>query len=427
MSEDFGRNTLLLNENSLTILKAAFYYGCYTVNEFKNLGISSSTYGRCKDFLLQVFNDCIEEIPVPQSRRTMLRIKNNQFENSHNLLLDLYSYKRLNKREVVLFLLALNKFAGKSLEEACMVREFTADFEAAFSGKGGKEILTTLRQKLSELCDMGYLHRRKKNNRDYEYHSVPMLFNVLDEKELFRLNALVDLCKNIYHPAACGRYLMDSLAFFNTQKSIEYKTIFFCKHLHMGQVLYDAVLWKLMTAIYEKKIICFTVNGKKLQFQQPHKIIINESDGRRYLYSIGLDTYTKKGKLHRIDQITGIKEEKQTDGITMFSTEYADQCYYNSIQRSFNGISMPHSKIETAVLVYKKASYPEIRKHFPDTAPEAYDDLHDQVQISVNSLNDLKPWLRLHLGEIQLFSASNNVKDEFEKELTEWRAMYGIV
>ena len=421
MSADLGRNKLLLNENTLKIAKGAFYYGCFTVKHFEEQGISKSTYNRCKDFLLHVFQDRIEEINVPHSRTRMLRLKNDQFEDSCNLLLDLFTYQPASSIEIVTFLSVLRVFTVAAPETSYTFENINKPISHICEDR------RTFKKKLHTLVDRGYLLCERRDKRSFQYRLAPVIFDRLDESALYRLNALVDLCKCIYHPATCGRYLLDTLAFFNQQKSVNYETIFFCKHMHMGQVFDDAALWKLMTAIYEKKIISFTVNGKSYRFQQPCRIIINESDGRRYLYSIGLDTYTKNGKMHRIDQISGIKEEKHTDEISVFSSEEADRRYHNSTQGSFNGISMPRKKRETAVLVYKKESYPEIQRHFPDAVPEVYDDDHDQVQITVNSLKDIKPWLRLHLGEIRLHSTSNDVKDEFEKEMAEWRAMYGIV
>ena len=418
-----GRNIMLTNDTGISIIKRLFYYGCYSEKDALELE-GLKRFDRYKNFLQYAFGDHLEEITLETSGEKALHFRTDEFEMPFNILLDIYTMTNISSTEFILFLKLMNFFTGKNQKKQFTSVQIYTNIDVINSGKYVSD--RTFQRKLQELADYGYLTSEGKGK--FLYSKPESILNALDESSIYRLTALTDFCRNIYHPAVCGHYLMDTLSVINQQKSISYDTLFLCKHLHMGQVLEDEKLWKLLTAIHEKKTISLHYKGILYQHLQPHKIIINETDGRRYVFCIILENGRNGGILYRLGNILEITIEKKKKEIplTLISEEEADKIYHDLLDKSFTGKCPLRKKLQTGILIYKKDFYYEIQKHFPEATPEPEDEFHDKIHIEVNSLTEMKPWLRKNLGKVRLTDTSDGTAEELEQELKEWRAMYGI-
>lgn len=427
------KRELLVNEELINITRKVFYYGCYSAKDFnRNDGIKSASFSRYKSFLQYAFGSFIEELPLKNSKMKVLHFRTDEFEVPFNILLDLYTLKKISSTEFILFLKLMYFFAENNEKNNYSLSDIYRQIPIIKDNVDDCISERTFHRKFDELVNYGYIKRAGKKN--FLYSKPENILNTLDNKNICMLTAFADLCRNIYHPAVCGHYLLDTLSIINSQRNISYDTVFLCKHLHMGQVLEDGNLWKLITAIYEKKIISFYYKGKnstkkEYRFIQPHKIIISETDGRRYLFCIILENERNGGILFRLDNISKIKEEKQNkeNPVSFLSEEETEIIYHNLLDRSFTGTCLMSNKLQTATLIYTKDFCYEIQNRFPEAVPENEDDTHDKIHIEVNSLTELNPWLRRNLGKVRIADTSDNTAEDFEKELTEWRAMYGIV
>lgn len=422
------RNMMLVNEQLFDITRKIFYYGCYSAKDFQEMdGVKGAAFSRYKNFLQAVFGKYIEEIPVSGFRSKALRFKTDEYEIPFNILLDLYTLKKISERDFLFFLEMMMFFTGDREKQSFSLSDLTKGIATPGirTEEAEKANISdpTVQRNLKELADYGYLVRTGK--KKFLYRKPESLLMPLNPEELWSLTAFADLCRNFCHPAVCGHYLMDTIDLINQQKNTAYHTLFQCKHLHMGQVLEDGSLWKLITAIHNRKIIRFENKRAKMRFHQPYKIIINEADGRRYLFCIPLEDTENQHFLYRIDRIFNIREEKGSQYAPL-SAEQAEHIYSEQLGKSFTGTTVFQGALQTAVLIYQTAFYPEIQKHFPDAVPEHADNQHDKVQIAVNSLTELKPWLRKNIGKVRITDTSDDTAQEMEQELNEWRAMYGI-
>ena len=418
------RNKMLINNELINITRRIFYYGCDSAKDFEiKYGIKPAAFSRYKNFLLDVLGEYIEEVMLPNSKTTVLRFKTDEFETPFNILLELYTLKKISEQDFLFFLETMIFFTGENENKSFQLKDL---YEAIHipSKSGGVSISEqTFQRNLKELSEYGYLTRSGKSI--FRYTKPESLLASLDAETLYHFTAFTDLCRNFCYPAVCGHYLLDTVALINQQKQVTYEELFRCKHLHMGQVLDDSKLWQLIIAIHDKKIISFKNKKAKMEHYQPYKIIINEKDGRRYLFCIPLENSEDNRFLYRLDKIFDIKEEKK-NSCQPLTSEQCEKLYLQTLGKSFTGTTAFQGKLQTGVLIYQTTFYNEVHKYFPDAVPEHVDSSHDKIKIEVNSLRELKPWLRQNLGKVRITDTSDSTAQDMEDELTRWRKKYGI-
>ncbi len=420
---------IYVNEELMNITRTVFYYGCYSAKDFKKMhGISNSSFNRYKQFLQYIFEDYFQETTSENCREKVPYFRIDEFKTPFNILLDLYSMKKILPIEAILFIKLMLFFTGRNEKKQFTFNNLHTQIHILKDKKKEEYISDrTFKRKLEEIADYGYLTCEGKGTFKYSFPKDILI--TLDDTNLYRLNALTDFCKNIYYPSVCAHYLTDTLSLINQEKRISYDMLFSCKPLHMGQVLEDGKLWQLLTAIYEKKLIRFDYKGKNeeklYRYIQPHKLIINETDGRRYVFCIILKNGKPWGRLYRLDNISKMEIETKEEE-TPLTEEEVNQIYHELLDKSFMGTCLFQKKLQTATLIYRTDFFDEIQKYFPDANPEHVDETHDKIRIEVNSLQELNPWLRRNLGNVRMVDASDDTAEKFAKELKEWGAMYGI-
>ena len=421
---DKKRNLMLTNDESLFLTRIIFLYGCYSAEQLDRLwGYKKSAYSRYKKFLQDIYGDAIEEFTLPGTTRKALRFVHDEFESSNNILMQLFGFNQFKETKIALYLRVLQLLTDN--HNTPVSRE---KITQSLTGMSMDD--KTIYNNLSEFAKLGYLKITPKDKKTFLYSLPAMPLDEVNAESLLSLNMLLDFCRNVCYPSVCAHYLQNTIGLINAEHNIHYESLFFVKHLHMGQILDDAVLWELMIAIYEKRILRFTVSkhGSETDrcFLQPYKIIINENDGRRYVFCIDLNNGRNGGQLFRLDRITKIDYEEDLSAITVLSAAEADSIYHSVLDSSINGLSMPHKKPVTGTLVYKQVFTSAVRQVFPDAEPQRLDEEWDEITFRVNTAKDLKPFLRQHLADIKLTSCSDTTLDEWNAELNEWRKMYGI-
>lgn len=421
----YDRNLLLVNEELFSITRKIFYYGCYSAKDFERIdGIKPNVFSRYKNFLLQTLGNHIEEFTLSDGKTGVLRFRTNEFETPFNILLSLYTLKKISEQDFLFFIETMLFFTGTNEENYVPLAKLTESLKIPSKKKNIYISEHTFQRNLKELTDYGYLSCSGK--KKFFYTKPESLLVPLEKEELYLLSAFIDLCRNFCHPPVCGHYLMDTISLVNRSKDLSYEGIFRCRHLHMGQVLEDGKLWQLITAIDNGKIIRFSNKKGEMRFRQPYKIIINETDGRRYLFCIPLEKTEEPTFLYRLDKIFEIQEEEECP-YEVLTKEQAAAVYARRLGNSFTGTTVLQGELQNAVLLYRHAFYPEIRKHFSDAVPEHVDKTHDKISINVNSLKELKPWLRKNFADVRMTESSDDTAQELADELQDFRKMYGII
>lgn len=191
----------------------------------------------------------------------------------------------------------------------------------------------------------------------------------------------------------------------------------------------DELIWKLAVHIYNKQhLFIERKDGSKLRDLLPYRIITNKETGRQYLFVIyvGNDNYDEYLML-RLDNIAKLEAEASECEIP--DDNILKEKYETAFRYSFNGTTVlkRSDEPETGVLVYDRNFESNIKKHFPYSEPVVVDNEHNKISIKVNTLIELKPWLRRNTDKVQLVESSDDTVEVMQKELSDWRKMYGII
>lgn len=408
------------------ILRRMFYNGSFTADDFLKMGIKKSKFHQYYRNIKSVMNGCITEQRLENGKK-MEHIENDIFASQQNNLLDIYTIKTFTEKGAFLALALMQIFGtdsdipaeGLALSEVADKLLQTADESVQ------DEIeVRTLERKLKEFADYRYVATKKVKQRAM-YQRAENLLNLLSDTELNQLAMTADFFQNCLHPSVCGKYLLDTVCRNQRERSLdEYRSIFLWKHMHMGQVLDDELLWDLVTAMSNHQMVSFAYQFTQ-EFVQifPHKIIVDEAYGRRYLFGINLYENANTPLLYRLDKMSGLKAEACKSDM---NHEIAEKYYQEGIRHSFHQNTIFFEKPKSVRLAFQKDVQEQVLKRFPDAVCTPYDAEHFETVVFVNSAKELKPWLRQFLGQIWVVESDENLEKEMQIEWMQWRKAYGI-
>ena len=113
------RNCFLLPEK-------IFYYGCYSAKDFERIdGIKPNVFSRYKNFLLQTLGNHIEEFTLSDGKTGVLRFRTNEFETPFNILLSLYTLKKISEQDFLFFIETMLFFTGTNEENYVPLAKLT--------------------------------------------------------------------------------------------------------------------------------------------------------------------------------------------------------------------------------------------------------------------------------------------------------------
>lgn len=423
MSEEKHRQFIKDYNKIMPFLEKVYYYGTYSVNDFIKLGMcKKSQFYYIKNTLEYVFANLIEKTKN-NSNEVSLKIRNNHFENPHCAVLNFFclksfvSTKRFCRICYILLLLHKNK-CGMTFQQI----EINFSENLYFSYEDGKELSSSLRKILENMC----INRIAKKIKDRYFLCDTYIYD-FDEDIIDKLLLTVDICINNHPISICGNSVMKKF-------DVKYESPFLFKHLHLGRKFNEVNVWKLITFIQNRKLVNieYKITDKPTPTSNlldviPYKIINDDISDRQYVFTIYLgEKNVEKFNLLRVDRIIDIEYVEKS--IEIPSDDELEEMFENQFRYSFNGISILKCKDTPSVgtILYDKSVEYKIKQRFPECIPEIVDDNLRKVTIKVNKMKEIKMWLRMNMPKIRLIESSDNTVEEIEKELAEWREIYGI-
>lgn len=410
------------------ILRDIFIYGCFTVDDFENKGISASKYNRkLKKFKDMFDENCLIRQTINGKKAYYLKV--NMFEASYNYLFDSYTMKTFTNPEMKDILLLMQIFSKSDVIEISQ-QQIKIKMELIQEDENVEIVESNLNRRLVYLNKIGFINKNKGNGSRLYKISNDILYDI-NEAEILKLMQAVDLMRNTLYPGSCGNFLFETLKrYVRRMPNLKnYRSPFLIKHNHYGQVLDDEILWILLQAIEKKKYVTFDIfESKKAKemYEQvlPVKIFADEVYGRRFVLTI-LSGVGNKTKVFRLDRIKNIKIE---DGN---SNEFGDEILTAAISAqnensitggcdNFDGkIYEVKLRVHTSVIEY-------VKDEFSAARIEKINKEQFQVIVMLNNPTEIKPWLRKFINFIKVEkSDEHNLAEIMEEDLEMWRNVYG--
>ena len=395
----------------IPFLKEVFYYGTKSKDDFADEGVcQKSKYACLRKTLEFAFGDNLIEHKNSKGKKA-LASRTDHFNDPHRAFMRFFALKSFTSTEKLFLICYI--WQRISAEGSCTIDEICSGFYEITDDADAKDKKPTVRRIMNDMLDYGFLI---KNGSSY---SIAVETNMFDKSELMHL---IDLCTNAYPLSICGSGIQNKI-------DQNYQSPFLFKHVHLGQVFSDELIWKLAVHIYNKQhLFIERKDGSKLRDLLPYRIITNKETGRQYLFVIyvGNDNYDEYLML-RLDNIAKLEAEASECEIP--DDNILKEKYETAFRYSFNGTTVlkRSDEPETGVLVYDRNFESNIKKHFPYSEPVVVDNEHNKISIKVNTLIELKPWLRRNTDKVQLVESSDDTVEVMQKELSDWRKMYGII
>jgi hypothetical protein len=222
--------------------------------------------------------------------------------------------------------------------------------------------------------------------------------------------------------------LETALMFLENNKSTSelaenYVSPFFVNDGHFEQVLDDEVLYRLITAMDLGKPVAFAYDDTEYKNIYPIKAVTNVESGLRYLFGYLSDE--EKYVFFSLDKITGLEIALKS---LSFDYEKYEREYENRTKYSFSGVTCLNDgeePVELSLQVRTSEFLKNMKKLFlPDTIktdkPENKN--YYTAKVLVNTLEELKPWLRRNMNNVRLVGT-----EVMNDEVREMRELYGII
>lgn len=171
----------------------------------------------------------------------------------------------------------------------------------------------SIRNKLNELVALGYIKVEKKKGQQYFSLEDDILEYIFRLDLMDKLDLMVLFFHNFYFLASAGYDLLETIRQYQISENYpdivnHYKKqndIFLYRYNPIHHVLDNDIVWKILKALNDKKIIEYSYknqsNKEMLCKIYPIKIITEYDYGRQYIY--GFDINEKKYFSNRIDSI----------------------------------------------------------------------------------------------------------------------------
>ena len=386
--------------------KDAYFSGKFSNNAQK---ISSANFYKLKKNIEFIVKDKVENS----------HFKFDDLELSYNIFLELYQMKSFTKKDIFISFAVMLILNGETVPLPSTV---ICEKISCFSDESEIE-QRTLERKLKELHENGYINCTKKGNQKL-YYAKENIFSEFSSETLLAIAEMTEFHINTTPPSLCGFYLLETIKrTLRTKYDIEYQSIFLIKHLHLGQIFHDETVWNLIELIENCCLINITLNsGSVSEHILPYKIIVDESSGRRYLFAVSFYDNTKTATIFRIDKIRFVTKSDLDFDITQ---QQAEEIFENELCHSFTGSCLKKTDLRHIALLYPSESENIILMNFPDASLSEYNEKYKKADIWLNNVSEIKPWLRKFIGKFILAEGDDNICEQMENELAEWRELYG--
>lgn len=294
-------------ENIRQILRDIYIYGCFTRDDFIEMGISGRKYDneqrRISAYLPDKF---IQKRRV--DKKVLLFCSYHIEDSEKNYLSGTFRNKSFTALDVMAFF-----FVQQLLGER---KEMTAPEILEALPNYNKTVVFTkdnLRVKLDELVEKGYIKFRKEG-RTVFYSLTEDIWENFTDDELYDLSLYLKFVKNVLPLEVPYYFLEEKLHLYmkcERNLEIDNEKVFAFKHNHFFDSLDNDVLLDILRG-------CKSGHSLSIQMQEQEPIeafpviVIHDSTyGRQYLYCF--DNSNNKQRVIRVDKITSVKPRKTMD------------------------------------------------------------------------------------------------------------------
>lgn len=393
-------------------------FGTLTPDEFEKEAISVSKYNKMKPILLTCIGNDIEDRRYQKGAARSLHITSDAFSEGFSRLCNTYMIKGIKPEELVLRILIMQILLNQPDLTRQELLSYITDLIPELSDLNDG----TFYNQLSHLAEYGQVYTLSPK-RPYKWSVPQNPFSGLSEAIQSKLTEYVSFMRQLQAPYVCGEHLYHSVC-----KSDGEQSIFLVRGHHIGHVLDDEVLYTLLNAINESRIISFDYLNQKQAYRHlqdilPVKVISMEQTGRRYLFAVNLFTPERFPMLLLLDRVFAIKTG---DINTQFSDDEKRMLYQDALHFSSGSLHIQSECREKVYLTYE----PEFEMLLVQMLPDA--ELYSEngvyyAAVKVAHHRELRPFLRQYAEYVRAVSDENHpLYQEMKDEARQWRKMYGI-
>ncbi|MCT4543398.1 MAG: WYL domain-containing protein [Vallitalea sp.] len=279
----------------------------------------------------------------------------------------------------------------------------------------------TIRNKLKELENIGFLHSIKNGKALHYYISKQEIY--LLSREI--INKLLHTCgyyQNVFPAGVLGNFIR-----YRVDSSIVKEPLFSFRHIYLAHTLDDEILLNILIAIGEHRNIEFKHANKrnsKVKIRAlPLKILDNVSSGRRYLAAY--DNKNNCFVTYRIDNIKEVIVKDICDGYDEYVKNLVE-----ILNKSW-GVTISNKKnlekLEVTLIINNNEDYilKRINREGKHGTIEKIGENTYLYTIEVIDSNEMVPWLRTLIGRIISFKCTNKIVEEkFIRDIDVMYEMY---
>lgn len=413
--------------------------GAYSRQQFaERLGISVHTYDKTIRRLKEIVSVTLKQLPADQGQELAESIRYSYYDSTDPMLLFLFRAKSLKESESERLSLLLSAMSGQARTIVELMDVCFKDFPADLPLPDEK----TVRSDLKYLEDVGVI-QRQPGRRPYRYRVRNEFVSGLSEEELLDLYDFIDVMANTQIPSVQGYLLRDGLKnyFLRNGMAKHVTEPFLYKYHYYSRILDEAHLFTLLPAIRncrKVRFLYFSPKAEKSYSAQatnplfgreasgqaekvvPLKIVYDHQYGRWYLLAHGRTGLRK----YRLEGMTQIEEDEAVDPdwFAQKQQETEEKIRYSWL-------------IDTGPQVLVRAKF-----FLPDGPEDNF--IRDRVllqgqwgeivaeeadgfiyEILVNSILEIKPWLRSFGSSCEVL-APRSLRQDMIAEWKELRAYY---
>ena len=273
-------------ENIRRILREIYIYGCFTKDDYIEMGFS----GRKIDKEQQRISAYLPDKFIKKRRinkKVIQYCRYNISDSTKNYLAETYRNKSFTMRDLLSYFYILQILGDgqkRTLQEILDEMPFN-NAEVEFTKDN-------LRVKLDELLENQFL-QTERDDRNVRYLVADDIWDSFSDNELLEILTYLEFIKNV-SPIEMPYYFLQrklKLYMFSERKiAADSKSPFQFKHNHIFNALDNDILIECLSAIQDKSsLIIEKDGGKKAITALPIKVIHDSTYGRQYLmfYNVG--------------------------------------------------------------------------------------------------------------------------------------------
>ena len=414
-------------ENIRRILREIYIYGCFTKDDYIEMGFS----GRKVDKEQQRIGVYLPDKFIKKRRinkKVIQYCRYNISDSTNNYLAETYRNKSFTMLDLLSYFYIL-QILGDGVERT--LQEILE--EMPFDNADVEFTKDNLRVKLDELLENQFL-QTKRDDRNVRYQVADDIWEGFLDEELLELLTYLEFIKNV-SPVEMPYYFLQrrlKLYLFSERKiRTDSKSPFQFKHNHIFNSLDNDILIECLSAIRAKYSLIIEKDvGKEAIAALPIKVIHDSTYGRQYLMFYNVSRQMINGV--RIDHIKKVKIgehfTKEEMDLVEVNLNFDDFCW------NMSGINEdPQEVIVRFYFDEKKEEFilnRLIREGHNGTISKLKAGVYE-YRISLRDPKEIIPWIRSFGERAQVISSGDfeiekTIEEDWEKAVNKYEALSRI-